>query len=107
MKELYIVPEDSRNKPYNIQIKSIGPKYITTIDRKRFNKSIKPPFYSADDIQGWNPCLVAYESKEQFEQIKSTNLLKKKLKDTIIAYINNCDDVAKLTKIDTLLKNQI
>lgn len=102
MKELYIIPDDTRCKPYNIQIKSIGTKYITTKDGYRFIKALKPPYYSTEDKSGWNPRLVAYDSKEQFEYIKSLQSKKQRLISTVTTYINECCDNEALIKIATV-----
>lgn len=102
MKELYIIPNDIRHKPYNIQIESIGTKYITTIDGYRFIKALKPPYCSTEDRRGWNPRLVAYDSKEQFDYIKSLQSKKQRLISTIITHINECCNNEDLIKIATV-----
>lgn len=102
MKELYIIPHDTRYKPYNIQIKSTGTKYITTIDGYRFIKTLKPPYYSTEDSRGWNPQLVAYNSKEQFEYIKSLQSKKQRLISMVTTHINECCDNEALVKIATV-----
>lgn len=104
MTELYIVPEDTRCKPYTAQIKTIGRKYIT-IDRfTRFDKNTFP-YESVYTSAGYNPRLTAYESKEQYERLKLLNAELKELRQQIKSYIDKCNDKVVLCTIVSYFNN--
>lgn len=105
--ELYIVPDDSRYKSYFMKIKSIGHKYITTVDGYKFIKTTAAPYYSTEDYKGWNPRLTAYESKEQLEKIKEFKAYKIRCKNTVTCFIDNCNDIQTLNKLLTFVNTEL
>lgn len=67
--EVYIVPSDTRNKPYYRTVISIGRKYITVADNPSYNRFDILTKKSIANRTGWNPSLTLYESKEVYEDI--------------------------------------
>lgn len=104
MKELYIVPRDTRCKPYTAEVTSIGHKYITVDRRVRFDKNTFP-YESVPDNKGWNPQLIAYNSEEQCKRLRLLEADLSMLRRQAISLISNCDDKIVLSTIVYNLKN--
>ena len=105
--KVFIVPEDTRSKPFEATIISVGRKYIT-IDayNYRFNAQVKRfPIPSVEDSSGWNPRLDLYLSKEHYQQSIENSNICSFLKQEIIRFITNEDmqDAYILEKIYNLL----
>lgn len=92
---LYVVPADTRAKPYFTKIIKIGKKYIYTSSYDKFDINT---LYSADDAQGLNPRLQAYLSIQDYvirstkedlykELVKKLQSLKDELSVSIIRVI--------------------
>lgn len=106
--KVYIVPEDTRNGPFEATIISIGRKYIT-IDtyNYRFNAQVKRfPIPSVEDYSGWNPRIDLYLSKEHYLRtvINSNKCIL--LRQEIIRLISDDDmkDAVTLEKIWKFIK---
>ena len=107
-RKVYIVPEDTRSKPFEATIISVGRKYIT-IDayNYRFNAQVKRfPIPSVEDYSGWNPCLDLYLSKEHYQQSIENSKMCSFLKQEITRFITNEDmqDANILEKIYNFIK---
>ena len=64
---VYIVPEDTRTKPYYAIVKSIGSKYITVEGHSSYSRFSIYTHESIDDRTGWNPHLTLYESERDYQ----------------------------------------
>lgn len=67
--KVYIVPEDTRNKPYYAEVEAIGKKYIHVegnVSESRFKISD----HRSADYNGWNPRLTLYESERDYQIIQ-------------------------------------
>jgi len=79
---VYIVPEDTRYKPYYTEVVSIGKKYIHvkgSISESKFNIS---NHYSAD-YNDWNPRLMLYESERDYQIIDERRKLISKIENKL------------------------
>lgn len=65
--QVYIVPEDTRTKPYYAVVKSIGSKYITVEGHPSYSRFSIYTHESVDDKTGWNPRLTLYESEWSYQ----------------------------------------
>ena len=73
---LYLVYDDTRKKPINVTVKSIGRKYITVDGvhacESRYDILTKR---SVNDNTGWNCCATLYTSKEQYNKAAYQKLI--------------------------------
>ena len=67
---VYIVPEDTRTKPYYVIVKSIGSKYITVEGHPSCSRFSVYTHESVSDRTGWNPRLTLYESERDYQIMK-------------------------------------
>ena len=68
--QVYIVPEDTRTKPYYAIVKSIGNKYITVEGHPSYSRFSIYTHESVDDKTGWNPRLTLYKSEIEYQTIQ-------------------------------------
>lgn len=89
--KVYIVPEDTRIKPYYTTVKSIGNKYITVEGHPSYSRFILMNLYLIE--QDGTPRLALYESEEDYqceqkiqnERCQLINKIKNKLPDATLS----------------------
>lgn len=103
---VYIVPEDSRNRPYEATVVSVGPKYITVGPPNfRFDaKATKFPIHSVEDYSDWNPRLNMYPSRNYYILSVNNEHKRKVYTLEISDMIKWIDDVDALEKIHDFIK---
>jgi len=99
--QVYIVPNDTRDKPYYAVVTKIGHKYIT-VDDGYYNRFNIHDHRSAD-YNGWNPRLKLYESKEAYceeirERATCDHLLIKIKANLPYASIEQLENILKILK---------
>ena len=102
--QVYIVPEDTRTKPYCAVVKSIGSKYITVEGHPSHSRFSICTHESVDDKTGWNPRLNLYESEAEYDKQQALRLRKNKLQYEIENLIQTAS-IEKLESIYILLKS--
>lgn len=90
--KVYIVPDDTRSKPYYRTVISIGRKYITVDDNSSNNKFDILTKRSVCDKNGWNPNLKLYDSKFAYEQQLQYDTERKQLLENIEKLLQKCNN---------------
>lgn len=90
--KVYIVPSDTRTKPYYVTVKSVGRAYITVDSHPSYSRFSIYTHKSVLDRTGWDPQLTLYESEEDYqleqkiqnERCQLINKIKNKLSDATL-----------------------
>lgn len=90
--KVYIVPSDTRIKPYYATVKSIGRAYITVNGHPSYSRFSIYIHKSVPDRTGWDPQLTLYKSEEDYqieqkiqnERCQLINNIKNKLTDATL-----------------------
>lgn len=98
--QVYIVPEDTREKPYCAIVKSIGSKYITVEGHLSYSRFSIYTHKSINDKTGWNPQLTLYESKRDYQAMQEIQDERHKL----ISKIENKLPNTSLEKLEQIYK---
>lgn len=91
--KVYIVPSDTRIKPYYATVKSVGRAYITVDGHISYSRFSIYTHKSVPDRTGWDPQLTLYESEEDYqaeqkiqnERHQLINKIKNKLPDATLS----------------------
>lgn len=97
--QVYIVPKDTRRKPYYTKVVAIGKKYIYVeghISESRFNIID----HCSADYNNWNPQLILYESELNYQIMKEIQDKRCKL----ISKIENKLPSTSLEKLEQIYK---
>lgn len=90
--QIYIVPEDTRTKPYYAVVKNIGNKYITVDGHPSYSRFSICTHESVDDKTGWNPKLKLYDSKFAYEQQLQYDAERKQLLENVEKLLQKCNN---------------
>lgn len=98
--QVYIVPEDTRAKPYYAVVKSIGNKYIIVEGHPSYSRFSIYTHKSVPDRTGWDPQLILYESERDYQIMQEIQDERRKL----ISKIENKLPNTSLEKLEQIYK---
>lgn len=86
--EVYIVPEDTRDKPYYSVVVSIGRKYIK-VKGHYTSSTFDIVTHESISVADWNPRLKLYESREEYSRAMYKQAKLNSLKKEIEKHVEN------------------